>query len=171
MCTSSANHRLLGEPTGPEHRDESCSRQCRRWLILYFQTRATLRGYSVRAVVHVVAATSAWCRGTSQRNIAFQMFLRLRTLRRPASRPVAVGVSQSNSLPWTHLFEKSNLTLEVTDPRKESTREIIKVTRDVTEATTLSYSALALIELVPRPGWSKHLVSRPIRSPVLPTLQ
>ena len=59
----------------------------------------------------------------------------------------------------------------VTGPYNESTREIIKVTRDVTEATPLSYLARARIELVPRPGWTKHLVSRPIRSLVLPTPQ
>ena len=59
----------------------------------------------------------------------------------------------------------------VTGPHYESTRAIIKVTRDVTEATPLSYLARARIELVPRPGWTRHLVSRPIRSLVLPTPQ
>ena len=43
--------------------------------------------------VLVAAATSASCCGTSQQNIAFQMFLQLQTLRRLLSRPVAVGVS------------------------------------------------------------------------------
>ena len=38
-------------------------------------------------------ATSASCRGTSQQNIAFQMFLQLQTLRRLLSRLVAAGVS------------------------------------------------------------------------------
>ena len=57
----------------------------------------------------------------------------------------------------------------VTDPSNES-REIIKVSRDVPEAP-LPHLARAPIEQVPRPGWSKHLASRPIRPPVLPTPQ
>ena len=60
---------------------------------------------------------------------------------------------------------KCSCAIIVTDPRNESTREITKVSRDVTEATPRSY--LAPIELVPRPGWSKHLASRPMRPPVL----
>ena len=62
---------------------------------------ATLRRHFLRAVAAAVfhflvaAATSASCRGTSQQNIAFQMFLRLQTLRRHVSRPVAAGVSFS----------------------------------------------------------------------------
>ena len=61
----------------------------------------TLRRHFLRAVagaaffVPVSAATSASCRGTSQQNIAFQMFLHLQTLRRLLSRPVAAGVSFS----------------------------------------------------------------------------
>ena len=46
-----------------------------------------------RFFVHVAAATLASCRGTSQQNILFQMFLQLQTLRRHVSRPVAAGVS------------------------------------------------------------------------------
>ena len=56
----------------------------------------------------------------------------------------------------------------LTDPRNVSTREIIKVSRDVTEATPLTYLARAPLELVPRPGWSEHLTSRPSKPPVLP---
>ena len=48
-----------------------------------------------------------------------------------------------------------------------STREIIKVSRDVTEATPLAYLARAPLELVPCPGWSEHLTSIPIKPPVL----
>ena len=48
-----------------------------------------------RIFVHITAETSALCRGTSQQNIAFQMFLQLQTLRRHVSRPVAAGVSPS----------------------------------------------------------------------------
>ena len=55
----------------------------------------------------------------------------------------------------------------VTDPRNVSTREIIKVSRDVTEATPLAYLARAPLELVPCPGWSEHLTSIPIKPPVL----
>ena len=67
-------------------------------LGLRFLLPETLRRYFLRAVaaaaffVLVAAATSASCRGTSQQNIALQMFLQLQTLRRPLSRPVAAGV-------------------------------------------------------------------------------
>ena len=53
-------------------------------LGLRFAQPEALRRHFLRAVVaavffvQVVSATSAWCRGTSQRNIAFQMFLQLR---------------------------------------------------------------------------------------------
>ena len=75
--------------------------RCTNSLVLYSQTGATLRRHFLRAVAaavfyfHVAAATSASCRGTSQQNIAFQMFLQLQTLRRHVSRPVAAGVSFS----------------------------------------------------------------------------
>ena len=46
-------------------------------------------------IFHVAAATSAWCRGTSQQNIAFQVFLQLPTSRRHVSRAVGAGVSVS----------------------------------------------------------------------------
>ena len=98
LRTPSANHRLLGPPTGPEVRDGSFCGQCTRWQVQYSQTGATLRRHFSRAVaaactfVSVVAATSALCRGTSQRNIASQMFPLLPTLRRHVSRPVAAGV-------------------------------------------------------------------------------
>ena len=101
LCTSSANHRLLGPPTGPERRDESCCRQCTRWQVQYSQTGVTLRRHFSRAVaaavtfVSVVAATSARCRGTGQRNVASQMFLQLLTLRRRTPRAVAAAVSFS----------------------------------------------------------------------------
>ena len=61
----------------------------------------TFRGHFLRAVAAAVssstiaAATSALCRGTSQQNIAFQMFLQLQTLWRLVSRHVAAGVSPS----------------------------------------------------------------------------
>ena len=45
--------------------------------------------------IDVAPATEASCRGTSQQNIAFQMFLQLQTLRRHVSRPVAAGVYPS----------------------------------------------------------------------------
>ena len=59
----------------------------------------------------------------------------------------------------------------VADPRNVSTREIIKVSRDATEATPLTYLARAPVELVPRPGWSKHLALKPIEPLVMPTPQ
>ena len=96
-------------PTGSVHRDGSfflcivtgasvCCGRCTSSLVLYSQMGATLRRHFLRAVaaavfyVHVAAATSAPCRGTSQQNIAFQIFLQLQTLRRHVSRPVAAGV-------------------------------------------------------------------------------
>ena len=78
-----------------------CCGRCTSSLVLYSQTGATLRRHYLRAVaaavfcVHVAAATSASCRGTSQQNIAFQMFLQLQTLRLRVSRPVAAGVCVS----------------------------------------------------------------------------
>ena len=57
-----------------------------------------LRRHFLRAVTaavfssHVAPATLASCRGTSQQNIAFQMFLQFPTFRRHVSRPVAAGV-------------------------------------------------------------------------------
>ena len=72
------------------HRDGCCGR-CTSSLVLYSQTGATWRRHFLRAVaaaaffVHVAAATSASCRGTSQQNITLQ--------RRLLSRPVAAGVS------------------------------------------------------------------------------
>ena len=67
--------------------------------------------------------------------------------------------------------ENVRFMIIVTDTRNESTREIIKVSRNETEATPLSYLARAPIELVPRPCGSKHLASRQIRPPVMPTPQ
>ena len=67
--------------------------------------------------------------------------------------------------------ESVRFMIIVTDSRSESSREIIKVTRDVTEATLLSKMARAPIELVPRLGWTKHLASQPIMPLVLPTPQ
>ena len=89
-CTSSANHRMPGSP-GSVLRDRSCCGQCTRWLVQNFQTGAALRRHFSRAVaaaatfVSVVAATSAWCRGTRQRNIAVPIFPPFPTLRRCAS--------------------------------------------------------------------------------------
>ena len=59
--------------------------------------------------------------------------------------------------------------LSVTDPPNVSTRKIIKASRAFTEITPLSYSARAPLELVPRPGWWKHLTSSPMKPNVLPT--
>ena len=97
--------RVGGPPTGSVHRDGSfflfivtgasvCCGRCTTSL-------STLRRHFLRAVaaavfhVHVAAAISASCRGTSQQNIAFQMFLQLPTLRRYVSRPFAAGVYPS----------------------------------------------------------------------------
>ena len=61
-------------------------------------TPRRVRRHFLRAVaaavfyIHAAAATSASCRGTSQQNIAFQMFLQIQTLRRHVSRLVAAGV-------------------------------------------------------------------------------
>ena len=49
LCTPSANHRLLGPPTGSEVRDGSCCGLCTRRLALYLQTGATLRRHFLRA--------------------------------------------------------------------------------------------------------------------------
>ena len=97
--------RVGGSPAGSVHRDGSfllcivtgasaCCERCTGSL-------ATLRRHFSRAVAaavfyfHVAALTSASCRGTSQQNIAFQMFLQLQTLRRHVSRLVAAGVYPS----------------------------------------------------------------------------
>ena len=84
MCTSSANHWLLGPPTGSELRDESSRVLCIVTGSSLFCVAASFltrcRGGLI--FVHVAAATSASCRGTSLQNIAFQMFLQLQTLRR-----------------------------------------------------------------------------------------
>ena len=55
-----------------------------------------------RIFVHVAAATSASCLGSSQQNITLQMFVQLQTLRRHVSRPVAAGVSLSA----VHIFSR-----------------------------------------------------------------
>ena len=106
-CFGSLHQKLRvgGRPTGSVHRDGSfslcisvCCGRCTSSLVLYSQTGATLRRHYLRAVaaavfyVHVAAATSASCRGTSQQNIAFQMCLQIQTLRRHVSRLVAAGV-------------------------------------------------------------------------------
>ena len=98
------NHPVSVPPTGPEHSDASWSGQCSRWQVQYSQTGPTLRRHFSRAVaapgtfVSVVAATSAWCRGTSQRNIASQMFPLLPTLRRRTSH---AGEPSARSTPLT----------------------------------------------------------------------
>ena len=45
------------------------------------------------------------------------------------------------------------------------------MSRDITETTPLTYLARALLDLVPRPRWSKQLASRPIKPIVLSTPQ
>ena len=78
---------------GPVRRDGSLT-----VLGFRFDLPETLRRHFLRAVaaaaflVLVAAATSASCRGISQQNIAFQMFLQLQALRRPLSRPVAAAL-------------------------------------------------------------------------------
>ena len=73
FSTSSANHPVSVPPTGSEPRDGFSFGHV---LGLRFPLPEALRR-RFRAVaaavffVHVVAATPAWCRGTSQRNIAF----------------------------------------------------------------------------------------------------
>ena len=64
-------------------------------------------------------------------------------------------------------FENGLLT--VTDPPTVSTREIIKISREFTEITDLSYGARAPLELIPRAEWLKHMRSTPTKPPVLPT--
>ena len=61
--------------------------------------------------------------------------------------------------------------LVVIDPPNVSTREIIKISREFTEITTLSYGARVTLELVSRPGWLKHMKMNPTKPPVLPTLR
>ena len=60
--------------------------------------------------------------------------------------------------------------LIVTEPPNVSAREIIRISRELTEAL-LSYGARAPIELVPRLEWLKHRKSNPTKPPppVLPT--
>ena len=64
-----------------------------------------------------------------------------------------------------------NFMLIVTEPPNVSTREVIKISREFTEVTALSYGARAPIELIPRHGWLKHMKSNPTKPPslVLPT--
>ena len=59
---------------------------------LRFALPEALRRHFLCAVAGAVFHT---CRGTSQQNIAFQMFLQLQTLGRLLSRPVAAGASSS----------------------------------------------------------------------------
>ena len=59
--------------------------------------------------------------------------------------------------------------LIVTDPPNVSTREIIKISREFTEITALSYGARVPLESVPCPGWPQHMKSNPTKPPVLPT--
>ena len=59
--------------------------------------------------------------------------------------------------------------LIVTDPPNMSTREIIKISREFAEITALSCGARAPLELVPRPGWLKHMKSNSTKPPVLQT--
>ena len=47
------------------------------------------------------------------------------------------------------------------DPNNESTREITKVTRDVSEAVPLSYELHTPTEMVTRLGWTERLVEKP----------
>ena len=56
--------------------------------------------------------------------------------------------------------ESAKFVVIVTDPRNVSTCEVIKVSRDITEATPLTHLARAPLELAPR---------QPIEPPVLPT--
>ena len=78
---TSANHPVSVPPTGPELPDASSTDRVIIVLGLRFALPEALRRHFLRAVaaavfyVHVAAATSASCRGISQQNIAFHMFL------------------------------------------------------------------------------------------------
>ena len=50
----------------------------------------------------------------------------------------------------------------VPDPRNEFMREIVSVTRDVSEAMPLSYLRLAPIEFVTRLGWAERRQKKPL---------
>ena len=60
--------------------------------------------------------------------------------------------------------------LIVTETPNVSTRKVIKISREFTEVTALSYGARAPVELVPRQEWLKHMKSNPTQplAPVLP---
>ena len=126
-----------------------CCGRCTSWLVLYFQTGATLRRQSLRAVaaavpfVHVVAATSASCRSTSHQNIAFQA-----TLQRHVSRAVAAGVSIT-SLLWNLFLTflvvggpllSNTLMVAVNDLRKHSFSLSSLWTRKVAQETEVDHA-------------------------------
>ena len=63
---------------------------------------------------------------------------------------------------------------KVHDHRDTPTRcphEIIKISREFTEITALSYGARAPLELVPRPGWLKCMKSNPTKPFLVPTVK
>ena len=69
-----------------------------------------------------------------------------------------------------HRPQSVKFMLIVTEPPNVPTREIIKISREFTEVTAVSYGARAPIELVRRAGCLKHVKSNPTRPPppVLP---
>ena len=67
--------------------------------------------------------------------------------------------------------ESVRFMILVTDPRNETLREIIKVTRDVSEEIPLTYLMRAPIELVTRLGSAKHISPKQAKPPMLPTPQ
>ena len=73
------------------------ARRCLGRLTVSVLETGTLSTNTVKTALYVLvaAATSASCRGTSQQNITFQMFLRLQKLCRNVSRPVAALVYPS----------------------------------------------------------------------------
>ena len=82
--------------------------------------------------VLVAAATSAWCRGSSQQNIVSQMFLQLPTLRRHVSRAVAAGVS----LPYLPLASRFLLSCSLGGPRR--TNMLVATVADLRMISLLS---------------------------------
>ena len=73
---------------------------------------------------------------------------------------------RSKHYPFTRMIlrdrpQSVKFILIVTEPPNVSTREVIKISREFTEATALSFGASAPVELVPRPGWLKNMKSNP----------
>ena len=89
----------------------------------------------------------------------------------PSRNEARITRSRERSCATDHRVLK--FMLIVTEPPNVSTREVIKISREFTEVTALSYGARAPVELVPRQGWLKHMKSNSTKPPppVLPTLR